>query len=79
MTYYSLSAIDKLSAAYREKKGFCCDVISDGVLGYGIMVLSAPGYKYAVVKEVPLNCWSSAHTVRFYNKLPKKYDRGWVD
>lgn len=73
MTYYGCDAIEKLSAAYAEKGGFC-NVLQEGTLGYGIMVLSAPGYKSAVVKEVPLNCWSSAHTVRFYNVLPKKYD-----
>lgn len=73
MTYYGCDAIEKLSAAYAEKEGSFCNVIQEGTLGYGIMVLSAPGYKTAVVKEVPLNCWSSAHTVRFYNETPKKY------
>ena len=73
MTYYSCSAIDTLISAYQEKGGFCT-VLREGVLGCGDMVLSAPGYKSAVVKEVALNEWSSAHTVRFYNVLPKKYD-----
>ena len=47
--------------------------VKEGCLGYGISVFTAEGYKSAVITEVPLNCWSSAHKVRFYNRLPKKY------
>jgi hypothetical protein len=38
------------------------------------MVLSANGYKYAIIKEVFVNSWVSTHSIRFYNKLPKKFE-----
>lgn len=51
------------------------DVITlqEGSLGYGNMVLMCDGFKTAVIQEHYLNCWSSAHTIRLYNKTPKKY------
>ena len=72
MKLYSCSAIDNLIQQYAEKGGVSYE-IEEGVLGYGLTVCIADGYKSAVIKEVPLNQWSSAHKVRFYNSLPKKY------
>lgn len=41
--------------------------------------MTAPGYKTAVVTEVYLNEWSSAHKVRFYNECPAKYAQAVYD
>lgn len=48
--------------------------VEPGGVGLGTIVISgAPGYKSAVIREVYLNEWSSGHTLRQYNHLPKKY------
>lgn len=71
---YTCTAIQNLIDQYcnADKKAKII-TLQEGCLGYGLMVLMCEGYKTAIVKEVPLNCWSSAHTVRFYNKTPKRY------
>lgn len=72
MKYYSCAAVEDLCRRYWEKGGDSVE-LEDGVLGYGLTVCFADGYKSAVITEVPVNCWSSTHKVRFYNRLPKKY------
>ena len=72
--FYSYKAIDKLIEAYAEKNGVYTQ-IEDGTLGDGFFVLHGEGLKTCVVREVPLNEWSSAHTVRFYNIMPEKYKK----
>jgi hypothetical protein len=74
MKLYSCKAIDELTSQYVNMGGEIFQ-INEGVLGYGDMILYDPSnrYKSYVVKEVPLNEWSSAHKVRAYNELPKKY------
>jgi len=48
--------------------------IEDGVLGHGKLLLhSADGRKSVVVTEQYINEWTSGHTIRMYNELPKKY------
>jgi len=70
---FSSSEISKLINQYLNLGGYITE-IEEGSLGHGNLIISAPGYKHVVVKEIYLNEWSSAHTVRFYNKLPKKYE-----
>ena len=69
---YTLEAveqtIDKWIAA-----GGQIDTVEDGTLGYGLTICHGEGLRTAVITEVPLNCWSSAHTIRIYSKIPKKY------
>lgn len=72
---YSCKAVEQLMGLYGEKENYKCYALDEGTLGYGLMVLTADGYKPAVVTEVYLNEWSSAHKIRFYDKLPKKYAR----
>ena len=72
MKLYSCSAIDNLIKQYNDVGGTAYE-IEEGTLGYGLTVCVANGYKCAVIKEVPLNEWSSGHKVRFYNELPQKY------
>lgn len=69
---YNCSEISKLIDRYMERGGHV-EVLDEGVLGHGVLVLSAPRTKYAVVREVYVNPWVSTHTVRLYSKLPKKY------
>lgn len=71
---FSCSDIDKLTNLYLEKGGNAY-TIKEGVLGCGTMILYGIGLKTAIIKEVPLNEWSSAHTITFYNECPKKYEK----
>ncbi len=70
---YSCNEVEQLMGLYGKKKNYGCYVFDEGSLGYGVMVLTADGCKSAVVTEVYLNSQSSAHKIRFYNVLPKKY------
>lgn len=73
MKLYNLKAIDELIERYL-KKGGEIHTVKEGVLGYGIMVLLGENLKFTVITEVYLNSQSSAHKIRMYNKLPKKYN-----
>lgn len=72
MELYSLSDVEKLIDYYLSKDG-SMETYEEGSLGYGTLILEAPGCRTSVVQEVFLNEWSSAHTIRTYNKTPKKY------
>jgi len=69
---YTSGAIQELADYYIENGGEVFEV-SEGTLGWGTTVMVREGWKSAVVQEVYVNEWSSAHKVRMYNKLPKKY------
>ena len=72
MKLYSCKAVEDLINRY-ENKGGAVHVLQWGVLGYGLTVCTGEGLKTAVITEIPLNEWQSAHKIRFYNKTPKKY------
>lgn len=72
MKLYTCSAIKELIDKYMAKDGNIVEVKS-GCLGYGLIILYGDSLKTAVIQEVPLNEWSSAHKLRMYNKIPKKY------
>lgn len=69
---YTNSAVQELANKYIEIGGEVWE-LEEGTLGWGLTVMVAKGYKTAVVQEVPLNEWNSAHKVRMYNRTPKKY------
>ena len=69
---YTCTVVEKLIEQYVDHGGEII-TLEEGCLGYGLTLLMAPGYKTVVIKEVALNCWSSAHKIRFYNRCPKKY------
>lgn len=71
---YSTSDVNRLINAYIDKGGECV-TLEEGVLGHGTLMLFGYGLKCCVVKEVYINEWSSGHTVRYYNSMPKKYER----
>lgn len=55
------------------KNGFTEHTLQEGLLGWGLTVFTKPNFKSVVVREKFINEWSSGHTIRKYNKLPKKY------
>jgi hypothetical protein len=70
---YNFQQIDKLIQRYAELENSITFQICEGVLGSGNWILTAPGKKTAIINEVYVNAWQSTHTVKMYNKTPKKY------
>lgn len=71
---YSLDACNKVIQQYYDNNGEVIEVI-DGSLGLGTTVCFGEGLKACIIQEVYLNEWSSGHKIRFYNVIPKKYDK----
>ena len=71
-TLYALEAVEQTVNNWIEAGGEI-STVKEGVLGWGLTICHGEGLKTAIITEVPLNCWSSAHTIRIYNKMPKKY------
>ena len=65
--------IESLMSQYYDKGGIVYR-LTDSVVGYGDLVMVADGYKSTVILEHYKNEWSSYHTIKQYNQLPKKYD-----
>jgi hypothetical protein len=75
MTTYTLEAVQELIQRYYKKDPEMeMTEVVEGALGYGTTILQGEGLKTAVIQERYLNEWSSAHTIRMYNKIPKKYE-----
>lgn len=72
MKLYAASACDQVIDKYIEAGGII-ESIEEGVLGYGLVILFGEGLKTTIIKEIYINEWSSAHTIRSYNQTPKKY------
>ena len=70
--YIDIENIKKLIDLYYKKNGDFITLI-EGSLGYGTSMLYGKGLKTCIIQEKFLNAWSSTHTIRFYNKMPKKY------
>lgn len=73
MKLYSNQAVEKLANQYIEKGGFIDKIEDSTLLEYGLAIFSGDKLKFAIVKDIFINEWSSGYSVRFYNKLPKKY------
>ncbi len=74
MKNYSLKSCEDLITKYVNQYNGECLEIEEGCLGLGTILLhSAEGKKSILIKEVFINAWSSGHTIKMYNKLPKKY------
>lgn len=74
MVIYDCTKIKSLIDLYFNKGGEMVKV-EEGVLGYGKIILFGIGLKTTIVNEIYLNEWSSGHTIRKYNKCPKKYKK----
>lgn len=76
MTVYTIESTQKLIDDYAEKGGYIFQ-IQEGILGLGDLILyderEPAKLKTFVIREVALNEWSSAQTIRAYNKMPEKY------
>ena len=74
MKNYSLTACENLISKYVHEYGGEATETREGVLGLGTVVLhSAEGKKSIIINEFYINAWQSGHSIRRYNKLPKKY------
>ena len=76
MKHYTLKACESLIERYvNEYKGELKE-LEEGVLGLGVVLLhSGINAKTIVIRERFETSWSSTHTIRKYNKIPKKYER----
>lgn len=74
MNLYSYEAVNDLICRYTDAGGEMYEM-REGVLGCGDLLLYdfCDHLKTYVIREVYLNEWSSAHTIRAYNKMPAKY------
>jgi hypothetical protein len=75
MKIYDLKTCESLIQRYVDQFSGECIVIEEGVLGLGTVLLTAHGKKAILIKEIFLNAWSSGHTIKMYNKIPKKYEK----
>lgn len=74
MRSFRLKDCEMLIDKYINEYGGECTILNEGCLGLGTVLLhSAKNKKTILIKEVFLNEWSSGHTIRMYNKMPKKY------
>lgn len=75
---YSCKAVAELIDDYINRGGEVA-YIEEGVLGYGTTLLydlrEPVHLKFVVIKEVYLNEWSSAYSIRQYNRIPQKYNK----
>ena len=74
MTLYSYRDAEKLMNRYIDQGGDI-HILDEGSLVYGLVICEGEGLKTAVIREVYLNPWSSAQSIRLYNKTPKKYEK----
>ena len=75
MKEFTLQECEELIDKYVNKCQGMIHTIEEGVLGLGTILLhSAEGKKSIIIKERFVSEWSSTHTIRMYNKLPKKYE-----
>ncbi len=76
MKNYTLVSCENLIERYINQHKGELTIIEEGVLGLGTILLhSAVGKKTIVIREYYLTSWTSGHSVRMYNKPPKKYEK----
>lgn len=70
---YSYKAVDELRERLRNEHGYTSIQLREGVLGSGDFLCFAPDeqHYHFLVREVYLNEWSSAHTIRRVSKISK--------
>lgn len=70
---YSYKAVDELRDRLRDELGYTSIQLREGVLGSGDFLCIAPDDKHYhfLIREVYLNEWSSAHTIRRLSKISK--------
>lgn len=75
-TRYTIRAAEDLIRRYKEKGGQMLQM-QEGTLGVGDVLLYdlAGNLTCFVIREVYVNEWTSAQTIRGYNRIPEKYRR----
>lgn len=74
MKTYTNKAVDILIDHWQNELCGKVNIVIEGCLAsVGLAVLTKEGYKTIIIKEVYLNEWSSAQSVRKYNRIPAKY------
>lgn len=73
MRTYNTNAIQNLTDKYINKGGQVIELV-EGVLGYGTTICFGDNLKCCIIREKFESSWSSTHTIRFYNNIPKKYE-----
>jgi len=71
---YTLEACHDLIDKYYKQGGEAIE-LTPGCLGLGTTICIGEGLKSCIIQEVYLNEWSSGHKIRFYNKMPSKYNK----
>lgn len=75
MKMYQLSEVEKLIQSYVADRGEL-STIEEGVLGLGKAILhNRSGHRVVIITEIPISAWSSAHKIRMYSKMPRKYEK----
>jgi hypothetical protein len=72
MKNLSTNAIQNLTDKYISKGGQVVELV-EGILGFGTTICFGDNLKCCIIQEVFESSWSSTHTIRFYNNMPKKY------
>ena len=72
MKNLSTNAIENLVDKYISKGGQVVELV-EGVLGFGTTICFGENLKCCIIQEVFESSWSSTHSIRFYNNMPKKY------
>jgi len=72
MRNLSTNAIQNLTDKYISKGGQVVELV-EGILGFGTTICFGDNLKCCIIQEVFETSWSSTHTIRFYNNMPKKY------
>ncbi len=73
MNLYTQQEVDALIEKFSKRQNFKCYTIYGSLLDNHI--LTADGTKTAIIREKGLNEWSSAYSIKLYNKIPKKYQK----
>lgn len=72
-TLYTISSTENLIRELTENQGYELIQLSEGVLGCGDCVLLAPDENHYnfVIREIPLNEWTSGQTIRRCARISK--------
>ena len=71
MKLYTNEAVQKVLDLYQQREGYEAAYMSGSLLDD--IVATAIGCKTMVAREVFVNEWTSAYSIRFYNECPRKY------
>lgn len=77
MTYYDLEVCEELMREYAKRDGIII-TLEEGGLGLGTVICYGGGLKTTIIREIFINEWTSAHTIRMYNRMPMKYEK-WIE